>query len=427
MEYHAFYACTGLTAIINLNPTPINITNEVFTGVNTNACIFTVPTSAVGLYAATNVWKDFANITGGGIVFAAKVNNSALGSVSGTTQGLYASGATISITATPAAGYSLLYWTGGSRTQVSADATLTFALTQDSVLTVHFGKVQTLNLTAAGTLKDVPDISTVSHLRLTGSIDARDVSFMRDSMPVLMVLDLEGANVVAYTGKQGTDTSTTTYPVNEMPQYSFYHPSSRIAKTALVSVKLPAGLTSIGRAAFQNCSRLTSLTLPCSLTAIGGSAFRDCRGLTSLTFPSSLTAIGGSAFQDCRGLTGVLTLPSGLTTIENESFQYCRGLTSLTLPSGLTAIGRSAFGGCGLTSLTLPSSLTVIGEGAFQNCRSLTSITNLSPTPQVITRDVFHDVTKSACELKVPDAASVLLYQAANVWKDFFQVMSYEL
>jgi hypothetical protein len=154
------------------------------------------------LYAAAGVWKDFTRIAGGGIVFAAKANKPSLGSVSGTEQGLYASGTAITVTATPAEGYSFLRWAGQSGTQLGTSPTLSLTLTQDNVLTAHFGKAQTVNLTAAGTLKGVPGITRITHLTLTGSIDARDVQFMRDNMPLLLELDLEGASVVAYSGAE---------------------------------------------------------------------------------------------------------------------------------------------------------------------------------------------------------------------------------
>jgi hypothetical protein len=101
---YAFDACCGLTSISNLSLTPKAITIGDIYGVNQSACTLTVPTLSVGLYAAADVWKDFTGIAGGGITFATKVDNPALGSVSGTEQGLYASGTAISITATSAAG-----------------------------------------------------------------------------------------------------------------------------------------------------------------------------------------------------------------------------------------------------------------------------------------------------------------------------------
>ena len=57
-----------------------------------------------------------------------------------------------------------------------------------------------------------------------------------------------------------------------------------------------SGVTSIGNAAFYNCSGLTSVTIGDALTSIGTSAFYGCTGLTSVTIGSADTSIGKSAF-----------------------------------------------------------------------------------------------------------------------------------
>ncbi len=138
---------------------------------------------------------------------------------------------------------------------------------------------------------------------------------------------------------------------------------------------VPAGVTSIGGGAFEDCTGLTQLTLPDALTEIGEYAFYGCTGLTQLKFPAGLTEIGEWAFAACIGLTQ-LSLPDGLTEIGKFAFSGCIGLTQITLPDALTRIGGSAFGYCtGLTQLTFPDGLTYIGDGAFSDCTGLTQIT----------------------------------------------------
>ena len=70
-------------------------------------------------------------------------------------------------------------------------------------------------------------------------------------------------------------------------------------KKAGTSYEIPAGVTSIGDYAFQDCSRLTSITIPNSVTSIGYSAFEDCSSLTNITIPNSVTSIGNLAFNGC--------------------------------------------------------------------------------------------------------------------------------
>ena len=107
---------------------------------------------------------------------------------------------------------------------------------------------------------------------------------------------------------------------------------------------------------------------PYSVTSIGYAAFRDCSGLTSVTIGNSVTSIGDDAFRYCSGLTSV-TIPNSVTSIGGYAFEYCSGLTSVTIPNSVTSIGDWAFGGCtGLTSVNIPNSVTSIGEGAFSYC-----------------------------------------------------------
>jgi hypothetical protein len=204
---------------------------------------------------------------------------------------------------------------------------------------------------------------------------------MRDNMPCLTELNLSGAAIVAYEGAEGTNPFILSYPANTMPDYSFYNPSSASAKASLISVKLPAGSTAVGSAAFACCGGLSG----------------------SLTLPAGITSIGDEAFAGCSGLSGSLTLPEGVTAIGNAAFYNCSGLNSLTLPAGLADIGSRA----------------------FEYCTGLTAVTNLSLTPQNIgSSDVFSNVSVKDIALIVP-SPSVDLYKSADVWKDFKSVTGF--
>ena len=144
--------------------------------------------------------------------------------------------------------------------------------------------------------------------------------------------------------------------------------------SGLTSVTIPNSVTSIGEGAFAGCSGLTSVTIPNSVTSIGSSAFRGCISLTSVTIPNSVTDIKYETFYGCSGLTSV-TIPNSVTSIGEGAFRGCSGLTSVTIPNGVTSIERSAFNSCsGLTSVTIPNRVTSIGDYAFSRCSGLTSI-----------------------------------------------------
>ena len=72
-----------------------------------------------------------------------------------------------------------------------------------------------------------------------------------------------------------------------------------------VAPAIPKSVTSIGYAAFLECSSLTSIAIPNSVTSIGCDAFSYCSGLTSITIPDTVTSIGNCAFEYCLTLTSI--------------------------------------------------------------------------------------------------------------------------
>jgi len=118
-----------------------------------------------------------------------------------------------------------------------------------------------------------------------------------------------------------------------------------------------------------------------------------------------------------------LVLPEDLDSIGQYAFTDCSALKSIILPANLKSIETWAFYGCtGLDTITLPSGLLYIKESCFAHCDSLTRLTNLSLQPISIGSNVFSNSTLLNCKLIVSDE-SVLLYKAATVWKNFYQIM----
>ena len=151
----------------------------------------------------------------------------------------------------------------------------------------------------------------------------------------------------------------------------------------LTAITIPNGVTSIGNGAFFSCARLTSITIPNSVTSIGYRAFSFCSALTSITIPDGVTSIGWDAFSFCRALTSI-TIPDGVTSIGYKAFHNCTSLTSITIPDSVTSIKERAFYGCtSLKSITIPDSVTSIGDWAFWNCTSLTAVTFLGDAPKI--------------------------------------------
>ena len=207
----------------------------------------------------------------------------------------------------------------------------------------------------------------------------------------------------------------TDYDYSNFSNYSPWHSYS----DDIVKVSIGEGVTSIGDAAFVDCTSLTSIQIPNSVTSIGEGAFSGCTGLNSVTIGNSVTSIGYSAFFSCTRLTSI-SIPNSVTSIGRGAFSWCTGLTSVTIGNSVTYIGTDAFSDCsnlkqltfyckevsewfdydyksniqqvfigesvktigynafngftGLTSVTIPNSVTNIGDWAFSGCSSLTSI-----------------------------------------------------
>ena len=219
------------------------------------------------------------------------------------------------------------------------------------------------------------DASSVTALRITGTLNATDFAYIRENLTALELLDLSG-------------TEMTVFPNRAL---AFYDD----ANTTLKEVILPEGLTTIEDAAFANCTALEKLDVPSSVSELGrwilentavktftipdgvseipASCFYGS-AITAMVVPASVTSIGAWAFENPyydngnkSYLTSVTFTGTGVTEIPEGCFIYQKSLSSINLPEGVTTIGADAFNQCQISALTLPSSLEVIGQRAFSN------------------------------------------------------------
>ena len=104
-----------------------------------------------------------------------------------------------------------------------------------------------------------------------------------------------------------------------MADYTYNSPAPW-ASLSFTTAVIGEGVTTVGKYAFQDYSKLTSVTFPETLTSIEERAFRWCTGLTSVNFPSSLTNIGKDAFSGCTGLTKIESLAEIPPTCGSDVF-----------------------------------------------------------------------------------------------------------
>ena len=154
--------------------------------------------------------------------------------------------------------------------------------------------------------------------------------------------------------------------VVEISEQAFYYSN-------IQSVKIPATVTAIGKAAFAGCAELKSVTIPAAVKTIGEKAFYGCTALTALSFAteSALTDIEEHTFYGCTKLTEV-SIPAYIKTVGTGAFYGCEALATVTVAEGVEVIGAQAFQNCkALASLTLPASVSSIGQYAFSGSESL--------------------------------------------------------
>jgi len=173
-------------------------------------------------------------------------------------------------------------------------------------------------------------------------------------------------------------------------------------------------VTKIGESAFKG-SAVTSVSMPEGITSIDYNAFSGCQNLETVALPESLTIFGFRAFESCK-LLKTIKIPSGVTAIPGSCFYCCSSLESVTIPEGVMTIGQYAFLGCNLKELTLPSTVTMIGSRAFVSNNRFQSITCNATTPPSLGENAFnHNISTT---VKVP-LSSIAAYRQAEGWKVF--------
>ena len=139
--------------------------------------------------------------------------------------------------------------------------------------------VVTVSSPGPGQLQLTPEALIATHLKVTGSIDARDFSMLKAAtMTATQELDLSEATICEYHGTGGSyspitpdwivgDERPRLYPAGEMPIHAFtkvgdnsltkWHYGASITK-----IILPAGLRSVSPEAFWKMGYLAEIEVP---------------------------------------------------------------------------------------------------------------------------------------------------------------------
>ena len=173
----------------------------------------------------------------------------------------------------------------------------------------------------------------------------------------------------------GCDIRSVDWPSNitTIPKGCFY------ANSRLNHIGFSDTTKIIGRSAFHSCDALLTVDIPACVTSIGEDAFGFCIALQDIYVDSDnkqYSSIDGVLFTKDKkvlmqypcGRVGDYTIPSGTVVIEASSFYGCETLTNITIPEGVSEIQGAAFSMCtSLERVIIPDSVVTISD-SFNRC-----------------------------------------------------------
>jgi hypothetical protein len=121
-----------------------------------------------------------------------------------------------------------------------------------------------------------------------------------------------------------------------------------------------------------------------------------------------------------------IILPESATEIANYVFYQNKKLTKAVIGKNVTSIGNYAFSGCkALERITIPASVKNIDRQAFKDC-PLVCVICEGETPATVGSKAFDSDALPTATLVVPSEEAIAAYKAANVWKNFGNIISYD-
>lgn len=181
-------------------------------------------------------------------------------------------------------------------------------------------------------------------------------------------------------------------------------------------------VTAIGANAVRKCfDNLKSVTMPATITTIGSAAFSECTAITTITLPDQLEKIDNYAFNSCARLAEI-KWGSSLKTTGSGVFMYCWSLTDVALPEGLVTVGQNLFQNCfNLKTVSIPASATELKQSPFRDCSHIVAITVAEGNPNYSSADgilynkdktelIQYNGGRNATSFTIPDGVKTLAY-----------------
>ncbi|MDR2804423.1 MAG: leucine-rich repeat protein, partial [Dysgonamonadaceae bacterium] len=442
---YAFRNCTGLTDIYTEAINPPSIAAETFLNVPITAVH--VPCGSESAYQSAAYWSSFT-ITSDFFTVSVQANDDAMGTAN-ILQANTCTDNTAIIEATANPGYRFVQWNDGN-----TDNPRTVTVTQDITYTAEFEAEQyavsvesndaTMGVVSGSGSYAYNSTATISATANTGyrfvqwndgNTDnprtvtvTSDISYTAEFEAEQYAVSVESGDIT-----MGTVSGSGSYAYNSTATIS------ATANTGYRFVQWNDGNTDNPRTVIVTSDITYTAEFEVAGTAATSGATGDCVWtITGTSGDYTLTISGTGAMGSYNNGSDVpwysyssdiktLAIEEGVTNVGKSAFQNCGSLTSVTISESVTSIEDFAFQACGsLTSITIPSGVRSIGYRTFAFCYNLTSVTNLNSTPQDINDlFVFLDVDLSKATLYVP-AGSVEAYKAAEVWKNFGIIGTYD-
>ena len=170
----------------------------------------------------------------------------------------------------------------------------------------------------------------------------------------------------------GCDNLEITINTDDKYLYSEDGTTILLCDSSVTSVTIPENVASINYGAFACCRNVETIVTGDTLMSL--SSLPITSALKSITIGNGVTSINENRFKNCSNLESV-SIGNSVMSIGREAFKGCSNLASVIIPDSVTSIGYEAFDGCSsLESVTIGNSVMSIGNYAFSGCSSLTSV-----------------------------------------------------
>lgn len=204
---------------------------------------------------------------------------------------------------------------------------------------------------------------------------------MMDAPSMQVVSGLTNREVSASEEENAKNTSVAPTKGEALPKYAIVY--DKITNYAyygdvdLYTYTIPSNIKSIGDFAFAR-SNLESINIPAGVTTIGYAAFYHCDNLKEISIPQTVTWIEPSAFAHTGWLEAwasntaaddFLIVGDGILVAYKGTNNY------VEIPKGVETIAPACFyGHSEILGVKIPDSVTIIGEEAFKDCTSLQEV-----------------------------------------------------